>query len=82
MQMAVGVGRAVVEDELLGALRRLALARIDVEPVPARKHLGLALGQAGAHGKVGLRQEQRLGIVALSESEAVVIATVTFCGVT
>ena len=57
VEIAVGVGRAVVQHEL-----RPPLA-LDPQPVPqlhvgpALQELGLLLRQARAHGKVGLRQE-------------------------
>ena len=66
MDVAVGVGRAVVQDEARPALRGLAQPAIEVDLVPsARRSSRLALRQAGAHREIGLRQEQRLGIVAL-----------------
>jgi hypothetical protein len=59
VQMAVGVGRAVMQQELLTPLCGLAQAREQVHLVPARQNLRLALGQSGAHGKFGARQENR-----------------------
>ncbi len=64
MDVAVGVGRAIMQDELGPAVRGVAQALIQVEPLPARKELRLLLGQAGAHREVGLRQKQRRAVVA------------------
>jgi hypothetical protein len=64
MDVAVGIGRAVVEHEARAALLDLAQALVEPDLVPAPQELRLALGKAGPHGKVGLRQEQRFGIVA------------------
>ncbi len=57
VQVAVGVGRAVVEQELLAPLGGLAQAREQVHPVPARQNLRLAFGQPGTHGKSGARRK-------------------------
>ena len=63
VQVAVRIGRAVVQDELLAPGRGLALALEQVHLLPAGQDGGLALGQAGAHGKVGARQEDSRSIV-------------------
>ena len=68
VDVAICIGWAVVQHELRTTLRSLAQASIEVHVGPAREHLRLALRQARAHGKIGLRQEQRLGIVAGSGS--------------
>ncbi len=65
MDVAVGVGRAVMQDEFALALRGLAQLAVEVFLLPARQQNRLALGQAGAHREFGLRQEQGFGIVAL-----------------
>jgi len=57
VQVAVRVGRAVVQDELLAAPGGLAQQAEQPELLPARQDLRLALGQAGAHREVALRQE-------------------------
>src|SRR5215208_6104842 len=63
MDVAVGIRRTVVENEFRPAVRRLAQSPVEVEPRPARQELGLLLRQPGAHGKIGLRQEQRFAVV-------------------
>ena len=66
VDVAVGVGRAVVQHELVAALRGLAQALVEIELLPALEQLRLLLRQAGAHREFGLRQEQRLAVVALA----------------
>ena len=65
MHVAIGVGRAVVEDEFLAA--RAGVAHLLVQPrlFPARQDARLLLRQAGFHGKIGLRQEDRVLVIAL-----------------
>ena len=63
MQVAVGIGRAVVKDEGLPAACVLAQCREEVDPFPAVQDLRFAFRQPGAHGKGGLRQKQRLPVV-------------------
>ena len=65
MDVAVGIRRAVMQDEFHAALRRLAHLLVETLLLPARQQLRLALRQPGAHRKIRLRQEQCLGIVAL-----------------
>ena len=65
MDVAVGVRRAVVQDEFLAALRLRAQLLVEVALLPALEDFRLALRQPGAHREFRLRQEQRLGIVAL-----------------
>ena len=43
---------------------RGAQAAVEVEALPAREDLRLLLRQSGAHGEIGLGQEQRLAVVA------------------
>jgi hypothetical protein len=57
MDVAVGVGRAVVEDEFRQARRGRAHPLVEAELMPARQQLRLLLRQPGAHGEVGLGQE-------------------------
>ena len=57
MDVAVGVGGAVVQHEARPALLGLAQALVELHLVPALQELRLALRQAGPHGEVGLRQE-------------------------
>ena len=58
VDVGVGVGRAVVEDELGPALGGLAQAAIEADFGPALEQLGLQLRQASLHGELGLGQEQ------------------------
>jgi hypothetical protein len=64
VDVAVGIGRPVMEDEPGPALGGLAQPVIEVEPRPPRQELGLLLRQPGAHGEIGLRQEQGFAVVA------------------
>ena len=61
--MAVGVRRAVVEDEAGFPGVRLLQATVEVDRFPARQDLGLALRQVGTHRKVGAREVERLLVV-------------------
>ena len=58
MEMAVGVRRTVMQDELLPPHRLFAQAVVEAKPFPALEQLRLALGQSGLHREVGLGQEQ------------------------
>ncbi len=58
VQMPVGIGRAVMQREGLTPLF-LAQAVIDADLLPPLQPAGLALGQSGAHGEIGLGQVQR-----------------------
>src|SRR5262249_10203039 len=64
VDVAVGVGRPVMQDELRFAFRGVAQPPIHVEPGPARENLRLLLRQAGAHREIGLGQEQSRAVVA------------------
>ncbi len=57
VQVAVGVRRPVVEDELRAPRRRVAQPTIDVETLPPLQELGFARRQIGAHRKRRLGQE-------------------------
>ena len=65
VEMAVGIGRAVVQRELLAAtvFGFVAQAVIDADLLPTGQPLRLALGQACAHGEIGLGQVQGRFIV-------------------
>src|SRR5690606_34010336 len=65
MHVAVRVGRPVVEDELLPARARLTDLPIQPLSLPARGNARLLLREAGLHGKIGLRQEDRVSVIAL-----------------
>ena len=62
MEMPVGIGRAVMQREGRAPLFR-AQAAIDIHLLPTLQPVGLAFGQARAHGEIGGRQEQRVFIV-------------------
>ena len=51
VHVAIGIGRAIVEDELLAAFAGLAQLLIKTFLLPARENTRLLLGQAGLHGK-------------------------------
>ena len=65
MHVAIGIGRAIMENELLRA--RAARPQLLIQPLvlPARKNARLLLGEAGLHREIGLRQEDGRTIVAL-----------------
>ena len=63
MEMAVGVGRPVMEDELLAAPGGLAQPGEQVVALPAFEDLGLALGQPRAHPELGLGQENGRAVI-------------------
>ena len=63
MDVAVGVGRAVMQHEFGAAGSALAQFSVEVDLVPVFEDFRLALRQAGAHREFRLRQEQGLGIV-------------------
>ena len=63
MEIAIGIGRAIVKDVFRPPCAGFAQTLVEPRPVPGLEPLGLGLGQARPHGKVGLGQEQGLGIV-------------------
>ena len=63
MDVAVGVGRAVMQHEFGAAAGRLAQLLVEGDLVPVAENFRLALRQAGAHREFRLWQEQGLGIV-------------------
>ena len=64
MNAAIGVRRAIMEDELVPPLTLLAQVAVYVQVLPALEHVRLALGQVTAHGKGGFRQIQSVLVVA------------------
>ncbi len=64
MDVAVGVGRAVVEDELGPAGGDFPQAVVQAHLRPAPQQLRLLRGQAGAHGEIGAGKEYGRFIVA------------------
>ena len=67
MEVAVGVGRAVMQHELGPALALGAQALEQAHVGPALQQLRLLLGQPGAHGEVGLGQKDAGFIVGCHE---------------
>ncbi len=65
MHVAIGVGRAVVKDELVAALAGFANLRLQIALEPFRQNQRLLLRQAGLHRKVGLGQEDGVAVIAL-----------------
>ena len=65
VHVAIGVGRAVVEDELLAPGARGANLAFEIGLQPFRQNQRLLLRQAGLHRKVGLGQEDGIAIIAL-----------------
>ena len=63
MNVAVGVGRPVMQHEFCAALRALAQLSVEIDLAPALQYLRLLLRQARTHRKVRLRQIKRFGIV-------------------
>jgi len=63
VDLAVRVGRAVVQDELRPPGTRGADLSVDVFLVPARQHLRLALREVRLHRELGLRQVQCVLVV-------------------
>jgi hypothetical protein len=63
MDVAVGIGRPVMQHEFGASGGILAQALVEADLVPVFEYLGLALRQAGAHRERRLRQIQGLGIV-------------------
>src|SRR3546814_11691762 len=63
MDVAIGVGRTVVEDEAL--LAGASLAELLVEPrlLPARENGRFLLCEAGFHREVGLGEEDRVFVI-------------------
>ena len=65
VQMAVGVGRAVVQGK--GGAGRgaglVAQAVIDADPLPPGQPVRLALRQARAHGKIGFGQKDGVAVI-------------------
>ena len=68
MDVAVRVGRAVVQDEFRPPARGGAQPRPQVHLLPAGEDLRLALRQVAAHRERGLRQEHGVAVVALGGS--------------
>ena len=63
MNVPVGVGRAVVQDEGLGPGARGADTGVEIQRLPMLEHLGLALGEVGLHRKAGVGKIQGMLVV-------------------
>ena len=63
MELAIGIGRAVVQDEFLAAERGLAQPAVEIHLFPTGQDWRLALGQVPAHREAGLRQENGRTII-------------------
>ena len=64
MQIAIGIGRAIMEYECLPPFGLRAEPFPQLQALPARQRIGLTLRQIAAHGKAGLRQEDGAAIIA------------------
>ncbi len=58
VQLAIGVGRAIVEHEQRGVATGIAQAVINPLLLPRLNPSGFALGQVTSHGEIGFRQVQ------------------------
>ena len=65
VDVAIGIGRAIVEDELRRAGAGFTELAVKVFRLPPGEDGRLLLGEAGLHREVGLRQEDGASVVAL-----------------
>ena len=65
MHVAIGIRRAIVENELFAPGARIAQGAIKIIGFPARQNAWLFLRQASLHRKIGLRQEDGGTVIAL-----------------
>jgi hypothetical protein len=63
MEVAIGVGRAVMQDEFFPALRDGAELVVETHRLPALDELWLERWQAAAHREVGFRQEDSRTVI-------------------
>ncbi len=63
MDIAIGIGRPVVQDEFRPAGGSLAQQAVEVDLGPTRQDLRLLFGQAGAHRKIRQRQIERFRVI-------------------
>ena len=63
MDIAIGIGRAVMQNELLTASARLAQLFIETNLLPVRQNRRFLLREAGFHREIGFRQENRVFII-------------------
>ncbi len=66
MDVAIGIRRAVMEDEPLTAFARRAQLAVQIVGLPFGEDRRLLLRQAGFHRKVGFRQEDGVFVIGLS----------------
>ena len=71
VQMAVGVGRAVVQAEGTPASRGVQHGGVRIVFFPPAQHFRLALGEIGFHGKGGRREIQGFLIVAHEQAPSI-----------
>src|SRR5215813_12847681 len=76
VNVPVGERWPVVQDKKFGLLTRLLDLLVEALFFPVLEHLWLARGEAGFHGKISLREVERL-LVVLAHDRA---ATLTACG--
>ena len=63
VNVAVGIGRSVMQHEQRPALGRSANLPVDILLLPALEHFGLALGEIAAHGEARARQVEGVLVV-------------------
>ena len=63
MDVAIGVGRPVMQDEFFAPARRLAQPPVQTHFLPAREDRRLALRQIAAHREIGLGQKNGRTII-------------------
>ncbi|VTR68162.1 hypothetical protein DESC_70002 [Desulfosarcina cetonica] len=63
MNMAVGIGRTVVQDKSRPTFGRLADALVQLGAFPGAELFGLLLGKVGFHGKAGMGKIQGLLVI-------------------
>ena len=71
MQVAVGVGRAVMQHEGRAPDRGFPHAVPEIPRLPTGERRGLPLRQVAFHGEGGARQEQRGAVVGLAHARLV-----------
>ncbi len=64
VDVAIGVGRAVMKDEFLAPRAGFAQLLVELLLLPAREDTRLLLRQPGLHGEIGLRQEDGISVIA------------------
>ena len=69
VNVAIRIGRAIMQDPRFGPARLRIGAKffVQLQLIPALDPVGLALGQAAPHRKLGGRQKQRVAIIAVGQ---------------